>query len=62
MVDHPTNNITMVVPFAGPTAKLWGISLPHPLEPLREGFLTGQRRVVWLGFIYFNVLAMIRVN
>jgi hypothetical protein len=42
MVDHPTNNITMVVPFAGPTAKLWGISLPQPLEPLRERFLTEE--------------------
>ncbi len=37
LVDHPTNHITMVVPFTAAAAWLWQISKPYPREPLRKG-------------------------
>jgi hypothetical protein len=34
LVDHPTNHITMVVPFTATAAWLWQIIKPYPREPL----------------------------
>jgi hypothetical protein len=41
LVDHPTNRITMVVPFTAIAAWLWRISQPYPREPLRKGLRKG---------------------
>jgi hypothetical protein len=37
LVDYPTNNITMGVPFAATAAWLWQISQSYPLESLWKG-------------------------
>jgi hypothetical protein len=43
LVDHPTYNITMVVPFTATAAWLWLISKPYPREPLCKGL--GKRSI-----------------
>jgi hypothetical protein len=44
LVDHPTNTITMVVPFAATAAWLWRISHPYL-------FKKGRARAVFEGFV-----------
>ncbi len=41
LVDHPTNHVTMVEPFAATAAWMWRISPPHPWEPLWKGLAEG---------------------
>ncbi len=48
LVDHPTNTITMVAPFAATAAWLWQISQPYPWEPLRKGLGEGDVRGFYL--------------
>jgi hypothetical protein len=50
LVDHPTNHVTMVEPFATTAAWMWRINPPHPREPLRKGLAEGGSQ----GFVKFN--------
>ncbi len=47
---HQTTNTTkMAEPFANIVARLWGISSPHPREPLWEGLIEGSVAGFYLG-------------
>jgi hypothetical protein len=51
LVDHPTNTITMVVPFAATATWLWQISHSYHREPLQKGYGKGGVRgfcLIWL--------------
>jgi hypothetical protein len=41
LLDHPTNHITMVVPFTAAAEWLRQISKPYPREPLQKGLGEG---------------------
>ncbi len=51
LVNHPTNHITMVKPFAATAAWMWWISPPPTPGSL---FRRGWPRVVYEGFVKFN--------
>jgi len=42
LVDHPTNTITLVVPFATTVAQQWRINQPYPWELLWNGLDEGS--------------------
>jgi hypothetical protein len=48
LVNHPTNTITMVAPFAATAAWLWQISQPYPRDPLRKGWGEGDMQGFYL--------------
>ncbi len=50
LIDHPTNHVAMVEPFAATAAWMWWISPTHPWEPLWKKLAKGGLQ----GFCKFN--------